>query len=341
MGHRQKRPPLRRASLLVGALVLAVTAAVMGAAASAKPTAPAQSIQVGLITKDVTNPFFVKMRLGATREAKRLGAGLKYAAGKSSSDNAAQIAAIENMTTAGVKGILITVADAKAENAAIAKARKAGVLVIALDSPTTPKSAVDALFATNNVNAGILIGKYARAATKGKKVTIAMLDEHAGSSVGAQRHSGFLKGFGIKSSDKQIACVGNGQGQTAPSQTAMENCLQKNPDIDVVYTINEPSAVGAWTALKNAGKSKAGTTIVSVDGGCAGVRNVRAGIIDATSQQYPLRMASMGVTAVVNFAKTGRKVSGYTDTGLNLIARVRKAGVPSKSVAYGLRNCWG
>jgi len=341
MGHRQKRPPLRRASLLVGALVLAVTAAVMVAAASAKPTATAQSIQVGLITKDVTNPFFVKMRLGATREAKRLGAGLKYAAGKSSSDNAAQIAAIENMTTAGVKGILITVADAKAENAAIAKARKAGVLVIALDSPTTPKSAVDALFATNNVNAGILIGKYARAATKGKKVTIAMLDEHAGSSVGAQRHSGFLKGFGIKSSDKQIACVGNGQGQTAPSQTAMENCLQKNPDIDVVYTINEPSAAGAWTALKNAGKSKSDVTIVSVDGGCAGVRNVRAGVIDATSQQYPLKMASLGVAAVVKYAKTGKKASGYTDTGVNLIAGKAVSGVPSKNVKYGLANCWG
>jgi fructose transport system substrate-binding protein len=172
-------------------------------------------------------------------------------------------------------------------------------------------------------------------------VTIAMLDEHAGSSVGKLRHDGFLKGFGITNGNNQIACVGNGQGQTAPSQTAMENCIQKNSKIDVVYTINEPSAVGAWNALKNAGKTKAGTTIVSVDGGCAGVRNVRAGIIDATSQQYPLRMASMGVTAVVNYAKTGKKVSGYTDTGLNLIARVAKAGVPSKSVAYGLRNCWG
>ena len=79
----------------------------------------------------------------------------------------------------------------------------------------------------------------------------------------------------------------------------MENCLQKNPNIDVVYTINEPSAAGAWTALKNAGKSQSGTTIVSVDGGCAGVRNVKAGVIDATSQQYPLLMASLGVAAVV------------------------------------------
>ena len=195
------------------------------------------------------------MRAGATAQAKKLGAQLIYAAGKSSSDNAAQIAAIENMTTAGVKGILITVADGKAENAAIAKARKAGVLVIALDTPTVPKTATDALFATNNFNAGVLIGQYARAATKGKTVTIAMLDEHAGSSVGALRHNGFLSGFGIKGSDKQIACVANGEGQTAPSQTAMENCLQKNKDIDVVYTINEPSAAGAFTALKNAGKA--------------------------------------------------------------------------------------
>jgi fructose transport system substrate-binding protein len=332
-------------SLAVALVVIVGTAAVASVAASAGTSGPAASeqekIKVGLITKDVTNPFFVKMRAGATAEAKKLGAQLIYAAGKSSSDNAGQIAAIENMVTAGVKGILITVADGKAENPAIAKARRAGVLVIALDTPTVPRSATDALFATNNFNAGVLIGRYARAATKGRTVTIAMLDEHAGSSVGALRHNGFLKGFGIKGSDKQITCVGNGQGQVAPSQTAMENCLQKNPDIDVVYTINEPSAAGAWTALKKAGKTKAGTTIVSVDGGCAGVRNVRAGVIDATSQQYPLRMASLGVAAVVKFAKTGRKARGYTDTGVNLIAQKAVAGVKSRSVAYGLANCWG
>src|SRR5690348_8041573 len=328
---------------LVGALLAAVVlvGAVFAAVASARTTSPTASVKVGLITKDATNPFFVKMRAGATAAAKKLGAQLLYAAGKSSSDNAAQIAAIENMTSAGVKGIMITVADGKAENAAIAKARKAGVLVIALDTPTVPKTATDALFATNNFNAGVLIGKYARAATKGQTVTIGMLDEHAGSSVGALRHNGFLKGFGIKGSNSQIACVGNGEGQTAPSQTAMEHCLQKNPNIDVVYTINEPSAAGAWTALKNAGKTQAATTIVSVDGGCAGVRNVRAGVIDATSQQYPLLMASRGVGAVVKYAKTGIKPKGYTDTGVNLIAKKALVGVRSKTVKYGLANCWG
>jgi fructose transport system substrate-binding protein len=341
MRHPQGRTVPRRTPLVAAALLVVAATAIVAAVASANTTSKSATVQVGLITKDVTNPFFVKMKQGATAQAAKLGAKLVYAAGKSSSDNASQIAAIENMTTAGVKGILITVADAKAENAAIAKARKAGVLVIALDSPTSPTTAVDALFATNNLNAGILIGKYARAATKGKTVTIAMLDEHAGSSVGALRHNGFLKGFGIKNGDKQIACVGNGQGQTAPSQTAMENCLQKDPDIDVVYTINEPSAAGAWTALKKAGKTKAAVTIVSVDGGCAGVRNVKSGVIDATSQQYPLLMASRGVQAVVNYAKTGKKVSGYTDTGVNLITGKAQAGVASKNIAYGLANCWG
>jgi fructose transport system substrate-binding protein len=330
-----------RLGLTAVAVLVAGAAATVAAVASANTSHRAATIKVGLITKDVTNPFFVKMRAGATAEARKRGAQLIYAAGKNSSDNASQIAAIENMVTAGVKGILITVADAKAENAAIAKARKAGVVVIALDSPTDPTTAVDALFATNNLNAGILIGKYARAATKGKKVTIAMLDEHAGSSVGALRHNGFTQGFGIKNSDKQIVCVANGGGDTPDSQTAMENCLQKNPNINVVYTINEPSAAGAWTALKKAGKTQAGVTIVSVDGGCAGVRNVRAGVIDATSQQYPLLMASRGVDAVVNYAKTGKKASGYTDTGVNLIAKKAVPGVPSKSVAYGLANCWG
>jgi fructose transport system substrate-binding protein len=332
---------VRHPAFAVLAVFCLIAAAVAASSASAKPARTSAGIKVGLITKDVTNPFFVKMKAGATAQAKKLGATLVYAAGKNSSDNASQITAIENMVTSGVKGILITVADAKAENAAIAKARKAGVLVIALDSPTSPTTAVDALFATNNLNAGILIGKYARAATKGKPVTIAMLDEHAGSSVGALRHNGFTKGFGIKNSDKQIVCVANGGGDTPDSQTAMENCLQKNPDINVVYTINEPSAAGAWTALKNAGKSQGDITIVSVDGGCAGVRNVKAGVIDATSQQYPLLMASRGVQAVVSYAKGGKKASGYTDTGVNLIAKTAAAGVPSKSVSYGLSHCWG
>src|SRR4026208_471384 len=190
------RPSWRTLGLAAALLVAVVGTSAIVAAASATTSSKSANVKVGLITKDATNPFFVKMRAGATKAAKRLGASLAYAAGKSSSDNASQIAAIENMTTAGVKGILITVADGKAENAAIAKARKRGVTGIAPEPPTVPPSATNALYATNNFNAGVLIGKYARAATKGKKVTIAMIDEHAGSSGGGVRDQRLLQGVG-------------------------------------------------------------------------------------------------------------------------------------------------
>ena len=96
---------------------------------------------IGLITKTDTNPFFVKMKEGATEAAKAKGAVLMSAAGKKDGDNAAQVAAIENMVAKGAKTILITPSDAKAIIPAIKKAQAKGVMIIALDSPTDPRTA--------------------------------------------------------------------------------------------------------------------------------------------------------------------------------------------------------
>jgi fructose transport system substrate-binding protein len=302
--------------------------------------AHAEQIVVGLITKTETNPFFVKMKEGAQQAAKENGARLMSAAGRFDGDNASQVTAIENMVTTGAKAILITPSDTKAIVPAIKKARDAGVLVIALDTPTDPQEATDALFATDNFKAGVLIGQYAKAAMAGKRAGIATLDLAPGITVGRLRHDGFLQGFGIKEGDPSIVCSQDTQGDQAKGQTAMENCLQKAPDINVVYTINEPAAAGAYQALKAAGKEK-GVLIVSVDGGCTGVKNVKAGVIAATSQQYPLKMASLGVEAGVAFAKTGKKPSGYTDTGVTLITDNPKPNVASKDTKFGMDACWG
>jgi fructose transport system substrate-binding protein len=120
----------------------------------------------------------------------------------------------------------------------------------------------------------------------------------------------------------------------------MENCLQRAPDINIVYTINEPAAAGAYQALKAAGREKS-VLLVSVDGGCAGVKNVKAGIIAATAQQYPLKMAALGVDAGVEFARTGKRVTGSTDTGVTLITDKPMNGVDSRNTAFGLDACWG
>lgn len=327
----------RSVGAMVGAAAVLVVA---GCGTSSAPGATSSKpVIVGLITKTDANPFFVKMRQGAEREAQARGAVLMTGAGKATDDAAGQVTALENMVSAGAKAILITPVSAGVTEA-IRKARTQGVLVIALDSPTDPRDAADALFATDNSVAGKLIGQYAKAAEAGKTVKIAMLDEAPGSTVGKLRHDGFLQGYGLSAGDSQIVCVGNGGGNQPDSQTAMENCLTKDLGINVIYTINEPSAFGAYTALKNRGKEK-GVLIVSVDGGCAGVRGVVDGRIAATSQQYPLKMASLGVDAGVDFATTGKRVSGYTDTGVTLITDKPATGVDSKDTAFGLDNCWG
>ena len=304
---------------------------------------------IGLITKTDTNPFFVKMKEGAQAEAKARGAKLLSGAGKNDGDNAAQVTALENMIAAGAKVILITVNDSKAIVPAIRKARAKGVLVIALDSPTDPVTATDALFASNNYTAGMLIGQYAKGALAGKRPRIATLDLFPGHPVGAQRHNGFLRGLGLPAPEArvntlgkpaEVVCMADSYGNQAKGQTGMENCLQKNPDINLVYTINEPTAAGAYKALKAAGKEK-GVVIVSVDGGCQGIRDVRAGHIAATAQQYPLKMAALGVAAGVNYIRTGKKPSGYTDTGVALIAARPVRGVESKDVKTGMELCFG
>jgi fructose transport system substrate-binding protein len=336
-----------------GLIALAAAALVLTACGgSNQPTTSSptsEGVKVGLITKTETNPFFVKMKEGAEKEAAAKGATLMTAAGKFDGDNASQVTAIENMVAAGVKGILITPSDTKAIVPSVEKARAKGVIVIALDTPTDPQSAVDALFATNNFQAGVLIGKYAAAAFAGKPVKIATLDLAPGVTVGVLRHNGFLSGFGVQgidesakdqATDSRVVCSLDTAGDQAKGQTAMENCLQKDPGINLVYTINEPAELGAYTALKAAGKEKS-VMIVSVDGGCTGVKAVQEGKIAATSQQYPLKMASQGVDAVVKYAKSGTKPSGYTDTGVTLITGTPVTGVDSKDVQYGLANCWG
>jgi fructose transport system substrate-binding protein len=331
-------------SAAVGALCLA------GATAASADSAC-------LITKTDTNPFFVKMKEGAQAKADELGIELKSYAGKIDGDHESQVAAIEACVADGAKGILITASDTKAIVDSVKAARDAGLLVIALDTPLDPIDAADATFATDNFQAGLLIGQWAKA-TMGDAAAnakIAMLDlAVAQPSVDVLRDQGFLQGFGIELGDPNKwgdetdprvvgheVTAGNEEG----GLKAMETLLAKDPDINVVYTINEPSAAGAYEALKAVGKE--GTTlIVSVDGGCPGVQNVKDGVIGATSQQYPLLMASKGIEAIAAFAKDGTKPAptegkAFFDTGVALITDKPAAGVDSIDTTKGTELCWG
>ena len=297
------------------------------------------------------------MKEGAEQAADQAGVQLQSFAGKADGDNEAQVQAIENLISAGAKGFMITANDSKAIVPSLDKAKQAGMLVIALDTPVDPADAADATFATDNFEAGNLIGQWAKAKfeAEGKQAKIAMLDlSPNGVSVDVQRDQGFLSGFGIDVADKNVIgdesdprIVGHDvtDGAEEGGRTAMENLLQKDPSINLVYTIDEPAAAGAYAALEAAGRQN-DVTMVSVDGGCPGVAAVKAGQLGATLQQYPLKMAQEGVERDRR-VRQGRHQAGDTagktfiDTGVNLITDQPQTGVPSQDTTFGQQNCWG
>lgn len=333
----------------------AATAAALLCTLVGGSAAYAQDI-VGLITKTEGNPFFVKMREGAQAKATELGLDLRTYAGEFDGDNESQIAAIESLIAAGAKGFAIVPSDSSAIVPTIQQARDAGLLVIVLDNPLEPMDAADATFATDNRQAGRLIGQWA-AGTLGDEAAnakIGFLDLATNQpTVDYLRDQGFMEGFGIdvkdpnRYGDEDDARI-CGHEVTAGSEeggvTAMETLLQRCPDINVVYAINEPAAAGGYQALQAAGVEN--VLIVAVDGGCPGVQNVKDGIIGATSQQYPLDMAALALEAIAKFAADGSKPEvdpelGFYDTGARLVTDKPVDGVESIDTTEGAELCWG
>ncbi len=337
-------------AVLLGSAALALGLAGAGQASAADITAC-------LIAKTDTNPFYVKMKEGAQAKAKELGITLKAYAGKIDGDSESQVAAIESCIADGAKGILLTPSDTAGIVPTVKKAQDAGIVVIALDTPLDPLDAADATFATDNFVAGTLIGEWAKGTLgdNAKDARIAFLDiAPQEPTVGVLRDQGFMTGFGIDT--KNVNVIGDeddprivGHDVTAGTEeggrTAMENLLQKDPGINLVYTINEPAAAGAYQSLKAVGRDK-DVLIVSVDGGCPGVKNVAEGIIGATSQQYPMLMASLGIEAIKKFADSGEKPKptegkNFFDTGVSLVTDKPVPGVKSIDTKEGAAKCWG
>ena len=321
---------------------------------------------VSLIIKTQTNPYFVSMKEAAQDAAKKSGAHLSVASGNADGDTQNQINAINTAVARGDKGILIT-SNGPAVNAALRQAKEFGLFVIALDTPLDPVNTADVTYATNNFEAGKLIGTYAAERLKGQKAVIAMLDLYDDQvvSVDIGRDHGFLTGMGIdpgsdtlnakeeksgtykggKGGEYEIACHQATQGAVDGGRKAMEQCLSRNPDINVVYTINEPAGEGAYAALK-ADNHEDKAFIVSIDGSCQGMDDVENGIFAADATQYPGKMAQLGVDAVAKIGEGGEAPSlppgeDFLDTGTKLVTAKPLPGVQSQSVEEGRKTCWG
>jgi fructose transport system substrate-binding protein len=365
-GRRRRRT---QAAAIGVTVCLGATLAACGSSdksSSSSASGGSGKVGVSLILKTLTNPYFVSMEKDAKTQAAKDNVGLTVAAGNTDGDTQTQITAIDNAIARGDKGILITT-NGDAVNTALGRAKAAGLFVIALDTAPNPASVADITYATDNEQAGKLDGQYAAAALNGKPAVIAMLDlfNNQVVSVDINRDHGFLEGMGIAPGSKTengkeaksgkytggkggtytVACHQPTQGAIDGGRTAMENCLSANPNINVVYAINEPAGEGAYNALKAAGKEKS-VAIYAIDGSCAGLKNVTSGEFAADAVQYPGKMAALGVSSIAKLARGGSKPSvtngkSFYDTGTALVAAKSLDGLTVQSTSQAASACWG
>ena len=313
----------------------------------AQPGKPAQPV-IGLITRsEQVNPYFAALRRGAEQAARDLDVRLLSATGEAEETVGGQVAALDRLLASGARVILITPADSRALVPALARARARGVLVLALDGPTEPASAVDAVISSDNLEAGALAGRYGRALWEAgrpaRPARLALLDLPAVSAVGVQRRQGFLAGFGLAAAGAgpkaEVVCRLETRGDRVSAKAAMETCLSRGA-LDLVFAANEPAAAGAATALAAAGLT-ARIPVVTVDGSCLGVRAVADGYFKATAQQFPGRMGEAGVEAAASWLRRGQRPDPRINTGVSLVVARPLAGVPSIDLQAGLAACWG
>ncbi len=241
---KEKHQATRR---LGASIRFAITAAaVCATVAPLSAHAEDKKFLIGIVELQLANPFFGKLEKAAVDTAKKHGLDVMTAEAKTAGDSATQIAAIENMINRGVRGITLDPANATALVPIVKKARDAGIVVVTTNTSLQPRDAAEAAYETDNFQArradrpvgegddGIGSPPISRCST-----TICRTRRQKPDTTASSRGSASTRA--IRRSPASALNMGNAE----TGQTAMENLLSAHPDINVLYTINEPAAQGA------------------------------------------------------------------------------------------------
>lgn len=298
-------------------LAVAILAAVPAAGAGARPMQANASIKLGFITKFPVDFYFTLVGGAKTWAKTHKDVSVMYAQGKSATDDAGEIAAIQNMVASGVKGIAITPTSA-AVIPALTKAVKAGVKVVLMDNDLPTWKLKSSVVATNNLVGGTLAGKWL-SGKLGAGDTLGILEGVPGVPALDDRVKGMLAGLGAtKGKIKIVSKLETDCDQTKGAQAA-QTMLTANPNLTAIYSACGPPALGAIQSIKNAGMTGK-LLLVGFDGLPDEVKAIRAKTENATVAQHPSKIGSLGL-ATLYAAVKGQKVAKNVDTGTSLITK--------------------
>jgi simple sugar transport system substrate-binding protein len=297
-------------------LVVATVAAVLSAGAGARPVQSQASMKLGFITKFPVDFYFTLVGGAKTWNKSHKTVSIMYAQGKAATDDAGEIAAIQNMIASGVKGIAIT-PTSPAVIPALNKAVKAGIKVVLMDNDLPTWKAKASVVATNNLKGGQLAGKFLAGKLKAGD-SLGILEGVPGVPALDDRVTGMLSGLGAtKSTIKIVSKLETDCDQTKGAQAA-QTMLTANPNLTAMYSACGPPALGAIQSIKNAGAS--GILLVGFDGSPGEITAIKAGTEAASVAQHPAKIGSLGIATLYS-AVQGKKVPKNVDTGTTLITR--------------------
>ncbi|MED2972847.1 ribose ABC transporter substrate-binding protein RbsB [Fictibacillus sp. B-59209] len=270
-------------------------------------------LKIGLSVSTLNNPFFVTLKEGAEKEAKKAGVQLKTV--DAQDDSAKQVNDIEDLIQQGVDVLLVNPTDSAAISSAIESANSANIPVITVDRSAEGGKVVSHI-ASDNVKGGQMAGDYIAKQLKGKG-NVVELEGISGSSAARERGEGFHKAVdkekGIKIVAKQTASFDRAKGLNV-----MENILQGNKKVDAVFAHNDEMALGALQALEAAGLKD--VVVVGFDATDDAQKAIKEGKMAATVAQKPDMIGSEAVQTAVKVNKD-EKVEKFVPVDLDLITK--------------------
>lgn len=249
------------------------------------------TVGVSLLTKE--HAFYQELEAAMKEQAAK--DGIKLQIQSAEMDLPAQTSQVENFIAQKVDAIIVCPVDTKSIAGAIKKANIEKIPVFTADIAAEGGDVVSHI-ASDNVAGGKLAGEYMVRLLSGKgKVVIV---NHPVVKSVQDRVKGFKDA--LKGSQIQVVADQPGEGQRDKSMQVAETLLQKYPDLNGIFAINDSTALGCLSAVKATGRDKK-VVIVGYDGDPEARNAISAGeALKADAVQYP---AEIGETTIETVAK--------------------------------------
>ncbi|MBD8066674.1 ABC transporter substrate-binding protein [Devosia sp. PTR5] len=287
-------------------IALSALALAAGLVPTVAQDTPAKIEQIGLMVQDMSNPFFAAMEKGAKEAAAEIGATLNTQ--DAQLDLANQNTQIDAFIQQGVDLIVISAVDQAGIAPAIERAKAAGIIVMAVD---TPAVGADAVFQTNAVQAGEVSCTYLFDQMGGKGEVL-LVDGTPIQTI-IDRITG-CKNVAANYPDIKIVGQQASRNDRASGMSVTTDMLTAHPDVTGIFGMNDPSALGAVLAVEQAGKSSQ-IKVTGVDGSPEAVQelNREGSPFIGTATQNPGEMVRQAVKAAVSITE------GQTLTETNVL----------------------